>query len=35
MNELDREILKTNQVICDNIAKKEALGTALLSQNII
>lgn len=35
MNEFDREILTTNQVICDNIAKKEALGIKLLSQNII
>ena len=35
MDIFDREILKANQVISDNIAKKEALGTALLSQNII
>ena len=35
MNEFDREILNVNQVICDNIAKKEALGIKLLSQNII
>ncbi len=35
MNEFDREILNVNQVICDNIAKKDALGIKLLSQNII
>lgn len=35
MNEFDREILSVDQVICDNISKKDALGIKLLSQNII
>ncbi len=35
MNEFDKEILSADQVICDNIANKEALGIKLLSQNII
>ena len=35
MDEFGREILNVDQVICDNIAKKEALGIKLLSQNII
>lgn len=35
MDIFDNEILKVDKVICDNIAKKEALGDELLSQNII
>ncbi len=35
MNKFDEEILKVNKVICSNIAKQEALGVGLLSQNII
>lgn len=35
MDEFEREILKTDQVICENIDKKDALGINLLSQNII
>ncbi|MDE6504804.1 MAG: ATP-dependent RecD-like DNA helicase [Clostridia bacterium] len=35
MDIFDNEVLKVNEVICNNIAKKEALGEGLLSQNII
>lgn len=35
MNDFDKAILSVDQVICDNIAKKEVLGLKLLSQNII
>ena len=35
MNLFDKEILNVDRVICENIAKKEALGIKLLSQNII
>ena len=35
MNEFDLEIMKVDNVICDNISKKDALGEQLLSQNII
>lgn len=35
MDIFDKEVLKVNEAICNNIAKKEALGEGLLSQNII
>ena len=35
MNQFDKEILNIDQVICENIAQKEALGIKIFSQNII